>query len=385
MNDFRRWQSPYRPGFFGLLIAAAFIGGLLVLLAVRFTGLGQALVVNPPAQESPQPSPAPAAPRNITNFEAATVEVVEKVGPAVVMITTTQLVEVKDFFFGLVGYREVPGLGSGVIFRKDGYILTNNHVINQAEKIQVVLSDGRTFPATIVGSDPYTDLAVLKINGSNLPSAEFGKSSNLRVGQLAIAIGNPIGEGLKNTVTLGVISALGRTLQISENTSLRDLIQTDASINPGNSGGPLLDSDGKVIGINTAIIKEAQGIGFAIPIDKAAEVARMLIEEGRVRRGAIGITYIPYDRSNRRLVESRFGISLPVDEGFLITSVLPNGPAVKAGLKPGDVVVKINNQPLAEGADFQGLDLRVGDKVTMEIYRGRKRFTVTVTAEEIRT
>jgi len=385
VRKFRTGVAGIHSGLFGLLVFAAFLGGLLVLLAVRFTGLGQTLVVQPPTQQEEAPLPQQnVQPRKETGYENSTIEVVEKVGPAVVMITTTKLVEVNDFFFGLVGYREVQGLGSGVIFRKDGYILTNNHVISKAEKILAVLSDGRSFPAEVVGADPLTDLAVLKIKGDNLPTAGFGDSDRLRVGQMAIAIGNPIGETLKNTVTVGVISALGRSLQINQNVTLGDLIQTDASINPGNSGGPLLDSKGRVIGINTAIIQEAQGIGFAIPISRAAEISNLLIKEGRVRRGGIGIRYIPFDRSSKKMAESRFRINLPTDEGFLITTVLQGGPADQAGLRVGDVIVAINGQSISDGVDFQRLDLRVGDKLIMEIYRKKKKMTVTVIAEEIK-
>lgn len=384
MKEYRTDFYESRHGLFGLLIIAAFLGGLLVLLAVKFTGLGQALLITPPAQEEILPPQEEVKTETKPDFERSTIEVVERVGPAVVMITTTKLVEVNDFFFGLVGYREIQGLGSGVIFRKDGYILTNNHVISKAEKIIAVLSDGRSFSAEVVGADPLTDLAVLKINGENLPTAEFGNSDRLKVGQSAIAIGNPIGESLNNTVTVGVISALGRSLEIEKGVTLANLIQTDASINPGNSGGPLLDSSGRIIGINTAIIQEAQGIGFAIPINKAAEISGLLIKEGRVRRGGIGIRYIPYDQSSKKLAESRFGIRLPTDEGFLVTSVQRGAPADKAGLKAGDVIVAINGQSIADGVDFQGLDLRVGDKVIMEVYRNKKKLTITIIAAEIR-
>ncbi|HHU51391.1 MAG TPA: PDZ domain-containing protein [Firmicutes bacterium] len=383
MRDYKG-NSLSRSGLFSLLIIAAFLGGFLVLLAVRFTGLGQALVITPPAPEEVLPPPEEKKTENELGYERSTIEVVEKVGPAVVMITTTKLVEVNDFFFGLVGYREVQGLGSGVIFRKDGYILTNNHVISKAEKIIVILSDGRSFAAQVVGADPLTDLAVIKISGENLPTAEFGNSDRLKVGQIAIAIGNPIGESLNNTVTVGVISALGRSLEIEKGVTLANLIQTDASINPGNSGGPLLDSQGKIIGINTAIIQEAQGIGFAIPINKAAEISSLLIKEGRVRRGGIGIRYIPYDQSSKKLAETRFGIRLPTDEGFLVTSVQRGGPADKAGLRAGDVIIAINGQSIKDGVDFQGLDLRVGDKVTMVVYRNKRKITLTIIAAEIR-
>ena len=260
MRDYKG-NSLSRSGLFSLLIIAAFLGGFLVLLAVRFTGLGQALVITPPAPEEVLPPPEEKKTENELGYERSTIEVVEKVGPAVVMITTTKLVEVNDFFFGLVGYREVQGLGSGVIFRKDGYILTNNHVISKAEKIIVILSDGRSFAAQVVGADPLTDLAVIKISGENLPTAEFGNSDRLKVGQIAIAIGNPIGESLNNTVTVGVISALGRSLEIEKVT--KNLIQTDVV---SGSRRTLLDSQGKPsVSIRPSL---RSGISFAIPINK---------------------------------------------------------------------------------------------------------------------
>ena len=383
MGDYRLKKTPSRLSFFGMMLIAAFMGGLLVLLAVKFTGLGRFLSYNPSVQEEPGPSSQDLPMVEITDFESATIRVVEEVGPAVVMITTTKLVEVSDFFGFMWFPREVQGLGSGVIFKEDGYILTNQHVIKDAKEIQAILPDGRSFDARVIGDDLYTDLAVLKIQGDNLPVAGFGDSEELRVGQLAVAIGNPIGEGLKNTVTTGVISALGRTLELGNNITLRDVIQTDASINPGNSGGPLLNSRGEIIGINTAIIQDAQGIGFAIPINKAREIAEILIAEGRVPRGGIGITYMPFDRSNRGQVEARYRIRLPVEEGFLITRVVSGGPAAQAGVRAGDVVVAINNQKVSMGTDFHGLDLRVGDPVLLEIYRDNRRFEVEIIAEDI--
>ena len=380
MPKFRKEPFSSRTSLFTLLVVAAFMGGLLVLLAVRFTGLGPALVLPPAVQQ--EETEQEVRPLQITDYEQATIEVVNTVGPSVVMITTTSLVEVKDFFFGLVGYQPVQGLGSGVIFRSDGHILTNYHVIEKAEEIIVVLNNGQEFPAKLVGADPDNDLAVLKIEGKKYPAAKFGSSENLRVGQMAIAIGNPIGESLKNTVTAGVISATDRSIATGERSALRDLIQTDASINPGNSGGPLLNSKGEVIGINTAIIEEAQGIGFAIPINKAREIAEAIIKGELRRPGAIGISYVPFEGANKELLERRFQIDLPVEQGFLITRVF-SGPAAKAGLKAGDIVVAINGQQIKEGADFTGLDLKVGDRVTMEIYRGNRQFKVEITAEPL--
>lgn len=387
----RFWQDR-TVGLFPMLLVAAFLGGVLVLLAVKYTGLGDALVVPvPQAQPTPQQEPLtppvalPQADTKITDFESATTQVVQTVGPAVVMITTTRLVEVNDFFRG-AGYREASALGSGVIFRKEGYILTNNHVISQAEKIIVVLPDGRSAEGRVIGADPMTDLAVVKIDLKNLPVAKLGDSDKLRVGQLAVAIGNPLEESLSNTVTVGVVSALGRTLRVSDEMPLRGLIQTDASINPGNSGGPLLDSEGRVVGINTAIIQEAQGIGFAIPINMAKSVSQQLISEGRVRRGGIGIKYIPFDRYVRPLAERRFRINLPVDEGLLITEVNRGGPADKAGLQPGDVLVKIAGHSVSPQRDIREIiaDFKIGQQVKVEFYRGETRRQIRVTVTEVK-
>lgn len=385
-----------------MLLAAAFLGGLLVLLAVKFTGLGQMLALKDstpqPQQQivrsapqsskpTPTPNPTPSKPvPKVTDYETSVTGVVRQVGPAVVMITTTKLVEVNDFFFGPSAYREVQGLGSGVIYKSNGYILTNYHVISQAEKVIVVLADGRSFSGHIIGVDPYTDLAMVKIDAKGLPTAPLGDSSQLEVGQLAIAIGNPLGESLYNTVTTGVVSALGRSIQIANGTTLRGLIQTDASINPGNSGGPLLDSSGKVIGVNTAIIEQAQGIGFAIPINMAKKIANQLIQYGRVRRGGIGIRYIPYDQSIRSEVERRFKISLPTNTGLLVTQVLDGGPADKAGLKPNDVIVKVNNRRISSEGDLRTIvdKIRIGQPVKIDYYRGAALHKIVIYVEEIR-
>jgi serine protease Do len=397
----RRWNmgSDRALGIFPMMLLAAFLGGVMVLLAVKFTGLGDALALRTPQlqaeqqqDQTPNPPQLPLSPPKqenirVIDFEEAITGVVRDVGPAVVMITTTKLVEVNDFFFGPSSYREVQGLGSGVFFRKDGYIITNNHVINDAERVLVVMADGRSVSGRVVGADPYTDLAVIKVDlDSNVPVAKLGDSSKLRVGQLAVAIGNPLGESLNNTVTTGVISALGRSLKVNTGVPLRGLIQTDASINPGNSGGPLLDSTGRVIGINTAIIQEAQGIGFAIPINTAKVVAEELIREGKVRRGGIGIRYIPYDSHNRQLAERRFRIKLPVEAGLLVTEVTLGGPAAKAGIRSGDVITLVNGEKVSAQNDLQEMvvDFRIGQKVKIEFYRGNKKEQVTVTIAELR-
>lgn len=397
MRKMHRWQNEMMRhwGIFPMMLASAFLGALLVLMAVKYTGLGEALTLRSPQVEtkeelpSPAPTPAPApveneeAPKPV-DVENATISVVKMVRPAVVMISTSKLMEVNDVFFGPSGYREVQGLGSGVIFRKDGFILTNNHVISQAEKIMVVLADGRSVPGKVIGADPYTDLAVVKINLKNLPVARLGNSNKLQVGQLAIAIGNPLEQSLNNTVTTGVVSALERTIRLPNGIPLRRLIQTDASINPGNSGGPLLDSQGQVIGINSAIIQEAQGIGFAIPINTAKSIAEQLIKEGRVRRGSIGITYIHFDEHTKPLAERQFRMKLPVDKGFLITAVRKGGPADKAGLLPGDVVVKINGDPVSAQRGFQEVvaSTKIGENINVEYYRGQELSKKAIRVEE---
>lgn len=273
----------------------------------------------------------------------ATIRVVKEVGPAVVKITTTEQ-QVIDSLMGRF-VQETEGIGSGVIIDDAGHILTNSHVVENAAEIFVWLS-GRNDPyvGKLVGADPYTDLAVVKIDGKDLPTATLGDSSTLQVGQTVIAIGNPY--GFENSVTRGLVSALGRGLMIDPNTNLQleGVIQTDASINPGNSGGPLLNLAGQVVGINTAIIAEAQGIGFAIPINLAKEVAAEIIRYGRVvRLGVLGGTLTA---SFVRTYEQRLGERLPVDTGVFVTEVIKDSPASQAGIKAGDIITHIDGQTI---------------------------------------
>src|SRR5439155_1295863 len=259
--------------------------------------------------------------------------------------------------------------GSGVIVDPKGYILTNNHVIENAREITVRLSDGRKFTAKLVGRGPKTDLAVLKVEApSPLPAAELGDSDHLRVGQWAIAIGNPF--GLDRTVTVGIISATARN-RVGVAT-YENFIQTDASINPGNSGGPLLNLDGKVIGINTAIVAAGQGIGFSIPINQAKEVMRQLIASGRVVRGRLGIA----------IQGVTDDLALTIAAGLLVTDVVAGSPADKAGLRRGDVIVEVGKTPVADPATlFRTLaQLKPGDRVLVFVQRpssgGRAEYLV---------
>ena len=236
------------------------------------------------------------------------------------------------------------GVGSGVLYTPDGYLLTNSHVANGATELRAALTDGREVPATLVGDDPETDIAVLRLAGSGFPYATFGNSSSLRVGQLVIAIGNPF--GYQATVTAGIVSALGRSLRTRSGRLVESVIQTDAPLNPGNSGGPLVDGAGRIVGINTAIAGGAQGICFAIGIDIAANVAATLMREGRVRRSRLRFAgqTITLDRRILR------GLARAAPSAILVLEVLRDGPALRAGLEKGDVLLEF------DGAAIESLD-----------------------------
>ncbi|MDK2858533.1 MAG: serine protease Do [Verrucomicrobiota bacterium] len=304
-------------------------------------------------------------------------QIAKEATPAVVSIRVEQTVDQQmpsgfpfEFFFGPQFRQQIPqqrrqiGQGSGFIISEDGYILTNNHVVNDADSIQVTLKDGREFDAELVGTDPETEIALIRIDGKNLPTVELGDSDDLEVGEWAIAVGNPF--GLQETVTVGIISATGRS-EVGI-TDYENFIQTDAAINPGNSGGPLLNIDGKVIGINTAIYSRSggyMGIGFAIPINMALEIKDALIKEGRVQRSMIGV-YL--QRITPELAES-FG--LKNTEGILITQVAEDSAAAEAGIAAGDIIVGFNNQPVGKLARFRNriAALPPGTEVTLTILR----------------
>jgi len=328
----------------------------------------------PPTQgQAPQAPafPAPAAPAPLAGDEATIIKVVERVRPAVVNIDTVARVETA---FGIFPQQ---GAGSGVIVSPDGYILTNNHVVANAQQIKVTLLSGRSYTGQIVGTDRFSDLAVIKVDASErLPAATLGQSGALRVGQLAVAVGNPFGLG--HTVTVGVVSALNRSIQVP-GLVVENLIQTDAAINPGNSGGALADSSGAVIGINTAIVQQAQGIGFAIPIETARAIMEQLISRGRVVRPFVGIVWggdVDADIARQ--------YNLPVDRGIIVRDVDQNGPAARAGIRQGDIVVSVDGRAIANWNDFikELFTKRPGDRVRLEIVRDSNRRTVQVTLGE---
>ncbi|MBI4564366.1 MAG: trypsin-like peptidase domain-containing protein [Planctomycetes bacterium] len=262
-------------------------------------------------------------------YSKAVISAAEKVSPAVVNVEVER-----------EGGRRARGGGSGFVFTPDGFILTNSHVVHGARRIEITLSDGRNASADLVGDDPATDVAVLRISAHPLAAVEMGDSRSLRPGQIVIAIGNPY--GYQCTVTAGVVSALGRSLRSASGRLIDDVIQTDAALNPGNSGGPLVDSRGRVIGVNTAVIWPAQGIALAIPMHTAKFVASILIKEGKVRRGYLGLAgqNVPLPRRAVLLHE------LSIESGVLVVSVEEGGPAERAGLVEGDVIVGIDDQPI---------------------------------------
>ena len=317
----------------------------------------------------------------ISQKEADLAELVEKTSPTVVSIVTSQ-VSGQGFF-----QQEVEGAGTGIVISEDGYILTNKHVISEARSVQVVMSDGtRHSDVTVVGSDPLNDIAFLKIkNVSDLKVATLGDSGAMRVGQDVIAIGNSLGQ-YQNTVTSGIVSGLGRPVTAASSElnsrveSLTDLLQTDAAINPGNSGGPLINSAGQVIGINTAIAADAQGIGFAIPINAAKGMIRGVIANGKVEKAYLGVQYVAITP------DVRTEYKLSVDQGALVRSgsgsaVESNSPADEAGIKDGDIITKVNEKYVGKQGGLGSLvaEFMPGEKVTLTIIRDGKEQQKTLT------
>lgn len=309
-------------------------------------------------------------------YSRAVIESAEKVSPSVVYIqVTSKRLDRRQ------GEREASGSGSGFVFTPDGFILTNSHVVHGATKIEVALMDGRRFQAQLIGDDPDTDLAVIRINAPNLVPAKLGDSQSIRVGQLVIAIGNPY--GFQYSVTAGVVSALGRSLRAQSGRLMDGVIQTDAALNPGNSGGPLVNTRGEVIGVNTATILPAQGICFATSIETAKFVAGRLIRDGRISRSYIGFAgqNVPIPRRVVRFYQ------LPVESGVLIVSFENNmkvSPAKEAGLLAGDLIVDFDGQPIRGIDDLHKLltDERIGRKIPTTVIRGTQKMTLEVIPRE---
>jgi serine protease Do len=373
-------SPPPRRGLSALPIVA-----IAVIAGVVSGGLSAAAVSNLLRQQTTPIGQVTETPEvdNVSDVRidesSAVIEAVGKVTPAVVTIQASG--------GGILG--TASGTGSGFIYHPDGWILTNRHVVQDANDILVVLSDGRELPGEVYGIDTLTDLAIVKVDATDLPTAPIGTSADLEPGQLAIAIGNPL--GYENTVTTGVVSGLGRQIQASDASqtsaeTLRNLIQTDAAINPGNSGGPLVNSAGQVIGVNTAVSTSAQGLGFAIPIDVAKPIMQLAVDGEQLVRPWIGIYYVPIDPA---LATEQ---DLPVDYGALIgtaggggQAVFPGSPAEAAGLQAGDIIVAINGEQIGPDTDLSTLILphSPGDTITLRVLRGNSVSEVEVTLGEL--
>lgn len=315
---------------------------------------------------------APAAPGTSSDFATAIGEVAAQVTPAVVYVAARSIVP------SLFGFGQIQeGIGSGFLYDARGYILTNDHVIAGAQEIRVILPDGRQFTGRVLGRSPENDLAVVKIDGENLPVVPLGDSDQLKVGQWVVAIGNALGLGGGPTVTAGVVSALNRTLTpgLGE-PPFGPLIQTDAAINPGNSGGPLVNLVGEVVGINTAKIQSAEGIGFAIPINKAKEIIQQLLEaRPKAYLGILSTTVTPALAS---------AYNLPVSHGILVVSVDAGGPADRAGIQPGDIIIRAGERVISSMSDLQAILNRYqpGDQLVLVTNRSGSELSVTVTLGE---
>lgn len=338
-------------------------------------------------EETSQPQPRVYAAVDNPNFIAAAAE---QVGPAVVRIDASRSVRGTSeafehpFFRRFFSDDELPsleeqlperleqGTGSGFILSENGQVMTNAHVVEGADTVTVTLNDGRTFEGKVIGTDPVTDVAVVKIDGSDLPTAPLGSTDNLTAGQWAIAIGNPL--GLDNTVTAGIISALGRTSsQVGISDKRVQFIQTDAAINPGNSGGPLLNAQGEVIGMNTAIRAGAQGLGFAIPIETAKRIGDQLFEDGEVRHPYLGIQMVNLDPEMRQRInkDNDIDITIEAESGVMVVRVMENTPAAAAGIVRGDIILKVNDVEVATATDVQAQveASTIGQPLKVEIER----------------
>lgn len=322
-------------------------------------------------------------------------DIVERVSPAVVNIDTLRIAVFRSplapffsdpffrRFFGDIPdlERQIPqrGIGTGFVFRSDGYILTNEHVVRGANEIKVTFIDGKEYEGRVIGADPLTDIAVVKIDADNLPTIPLGDSDKARVGEFVIAIGNPY--GLSHTVTVGVLSAKGRPLSAGDSgREYENFLQTDAAINPGNSGGPLLNLRGEVIGINTAILPYAQGIGFAIPINMAKSILDQLITKGKVVRAWLGV----YIQDLTPEMAEKFGLSEA--KGALVADVSKGSPAEKAGLRRGDIILKVDEKETPTVSDLQReiRSHRPGDRVRLEIWRDGKSMVLEATLGELK-
>lgn len=363
----------------------------------------QNTVQNAIAQPTPPPitNQPPIFSTSVTSDPNFVVGVVRKVGNAVVRIDSTKTITAQvpeaygdpfiQRFFGnrfpsQPRQRVERGSGSGFIINASGQILTNSHVVDGADIVTITLKDGRTFKGKVLGEDPVTDVAVVKIDADHLPTITLGSSDDLQPGEAAIAIGNPL--GLNNTVTSGIISAIGRSSSdIGASDKRVDYLQTDAAINPGNSGGPLLNARGEVIGMNTAIIRGAQGLGFAIPVNTLKKIAAELISQGKVVHPYLGIQMVTLTPEIKENILTRFGdrVNLTANQGVLLVKIVPDSPAAVGGLNPGDVITRINHQPVQKVEEVQKIveDSKIGTPLQIQVERGKQINQITVSPEPL--
>ncbi len=377
-NDFE--QKPRGGGFFSYILMAlvgAVIGGIMVSFFLPYV---LEMREGRPPMDNDQPPIREEAPPSVEDYHefqnTAVVKAAEQVTPAVVGVTN--MIRTYDFYQGQHRLQERAS-GSGVIINSQGYIATNYHVISQAEEIIVTLGTGEEIDARVVGQDPGTDLAVLKIAKTDLPAARFGDSDRLQVGELAIAIGNPLGLEFQQSVTVGVISALERSIRIGEQDF--SFVQTDAAINQGNSGGPLINAIGEVIGINTAKINipGVEGMGFAIPSNEVEKIIQELIEHGRIIRPWIGVMIMEIDQE----VAQRF--ELPVTQGLLVEEVVSGGPADRAGLQQGDIIIELAGEEIDTFDKLREVieGHEIGEEVSLMVLRQEEELSFNVTFEEM--
>lgn len=336
-------------GFFTIYVAPNYLYGKIMktpdVFRVESPSKGTSIEINPKEDIS------------------AVTAVAEKTIGSVVGITTIQIQ--RDLFWE----REVPGVGSGVVINSDGYILTNAHVVQGGRSLEVLFEDGDMKPGEILFSDTALDIAIVKVDKKGLEAIEYGNSEDLKVGELAVAIGNPLGLDFQRTVTSGIISGLKRSIKIDEFNIMEDLIQTDASINPGNSGGPLLNSRGELIGINTAKVRAGEGLGFAIPVDMIIPIANEVIEKGSFDNVYIGFKGLEIEQYERQI-----GMKMEVDKGLVIIQIIPNSPAAKADLRPLDIVTEIDGKPINSRSHLKKIlyNYKLGDQAELSYIRAGK-------------
>ena len=380
MNDFNYgsyYRPPKRRGILSYILVALIAGmiGGLVTAYIAPTYLYGKIIPVPEIYSEGQLSMMNTVTINPTEEINVVAAVATKAVSSVVGITTVSIE--RDFFWS----RPVEGVGSGVVVSSDGYILTNSHVIGDgnAREIQVLFESGDKAQGRVLWYDATLDLAVVKVSATNLHAAELGDSDEIRVGELAVAIGNPLGLDFQRTVTSGVISGLHRSVQVNQYNVMEDLIQTDASINPGNSGGPLLNSKGQVIGINTAKIQTGEGLGFSIPINMVKPVLKEIVEEGTFNN-----VYIGFTGSEVEIYEVQMDTDLPAESGVVAIEILPGSPADQAGLRSLDVITYVDDEQVTSMANLRKIlyNYRIGDSAQLTIDRGGEIIYVTVRFRE---